>query len=197
MFKKACLAISLSVTLSLALFAFLRVISVTKHIRSLEAAVFAGQVTDHAQSSYSMPVPVAKKPTPKDGSTLKILRVVDGDTVEIETETGPLKVRIIDIDTPETVHPFKPVEPGGPEATERAKELLTDLDIILHYDPDSRHDTWDKYNRLLAYLELPDGRDFGLVMVQEGLAKVYTKYPFSRQEHYLMAAPKDAMKDKI
>jgi endonuclease YncB( thermonuclease family) len=184
MFRTGGVAIIASITLSLALFSSLRAVSVTKRIQSLETTVFA----DQSQPSYSILASAIEKPTPKDGSTHKILRVVDGDTVEIEAETGPLKVRVIGIDTPETVHPSKPVEPGGPEATERAKELLADQNIIIHFDPNPNHDIWDKYNRLLAYLELPDGRDFGLVMVQEGHAKVYTKYPFSRQEQYLTIA---------
>jgi micrococcal nuclease len=75
----------------------------------------------------------------------------------------------------------------GPEASDKAKELLEGQIVTIHYDPDPKHGKWDKYQRLLAYLALPDGRDFGLVMIQEGFAKAYPNYPFSRQELYLEA----------
>lgn len=57
----------------------------------------------------------------------------------------------------------------------------------IHYDPDPKHDTWGKYGRLLVYLDLPDGRDYGLVMVEEGYARAYTKYPCSREAAYVEA----------
>ena len=98
-----------------------------------------------------------------------------------------MPIRVIGIDTPETVHPLKPIEPGGPEASQRARELLEGHTVVIHYDPDPNHGKWDKYARLLAYLDLPDGRDFGLLMIQEGLARAYPKYPFSRQQAYLEA----------
>ena len=50
-----------------------------------------------------------------------VVRVIDGDTVELENGD---RVRYLGIDTPETVHPDKPVECYGPEATERNKELV-------------------------------------------------------------------------
>ena len=40
---------------------------------------------------------------------------------------------------------------------------------------------------MLAYLSLPDGRDFGLVMIPEGLARAYIKYPFTRADQYVEA----------
>ena len=55
---------------------------------------------------------VQERFAPPDGSKHKVLKVVDGDTVTIETLEGSLTVRVIGIDTPETVHPFKPVEVG-------------------------------------------------------------------------------------
>ncbi|MBA7615444.1 hypothetical protein ES703_22725 [subsurface metagenome] len=130
------------------------------------------------------------KTAPPDASKHKVLNIIDGDTIDIETTTGFLRVRIIGIDTPETVHPGEPVEPGGPEATARARQLLGGKTITIHYDPNPDHGLWGKYGRLLTYLELPDGRDYSLVMIQEGFSKAYIKYPFSRQAAYLRAEQK-------
>ena len=38
-----------------------------------------------------------------------------------------------------------------------------------------------------SHLKLPDGRDYGMVVVREGLARAYTKYPFSRSAEYVRA----------
>jgi micrococcal nuclease len=122
---------------------------------------------------------------PPDGGHVEVLDVIDGNTVVAGTSTSHVKVRVIGIDTPETVHPDKAVEPFGPEATARARELLLGRTVCIQYDPDPAHDRWDKYGRLLAYVQLPDGRDFGQVIVEEGLGRAYTKFPFSRQVQYV------------
>ena len=51
-------------------------------------------------------------------------RVVDGDTVRIDYQGEDVSVRLIGVDTPETVHPRRPVEPFGPEATQFLIALL-------------------------------------------------------------------------
>ena len=58
----------------------------------------------------------------------KVIRVIDGDTVELENGE---RVRYLGIDTPETVHPEKPVECFGTEATERNKELVEEKTVEL------------------------------------------------------------------
>ena len=74
-----------------------------------------------------------------------ISRVIDGDTVELENGE---RVRYLGIDTPETVHPSKPVECYGPEASERNKELVEGKIVTLMRDgPDT-----DQYDRLLRYV---------------------------------------------
>lgn len=181
--KKILLILSSAILTALVAFSVLRVVSLTNRVQTLEAIVNSVQKSPPSQpASLSQP-----KVAPTNGSKHKVLNVVDGDTITIETAEGGLTVRIIGIDTPETVHPFKPVELGGPEASERARELLAGQTIAIHYDLDPKHGKWGKYGRLLAYVDLPDGQDFGLVMIQEGFAKAYPKYPFSRQELYLEA----------
>lgn len=114
-----------------------------------------------------------------------VYHVVDGDTVKFiaQTPAGHVEsVRIVGIDTPETVHPSKPVQPYGPEASARARQLLSgkSIKLILPYDTSPR----DRYHRLLAYVELPDGKDFGDIMLQEGLARTTPQYAHPRSEKY-------------
>jgi len=97
-------------------------------------------------------------------------RVVDGDTFVI---AGGGRVRMIGIDTPETVHPERPVEPFGPEASAFAKQLLDGNNVRLEFDVQER----DKYGRLLAYVFLEDGRFANAELVREGLATVLTIPP--------------------
>ena len=181
--KKILVVLVSAVLTALLIFCSLRVVSLSQRLEVLENIIKAEQVSSLPET----PILHEEKTAPPDDSKHKVLSVIDGDTITIGTTAGSLKVRIIGIDTPETVHPSKPVEFGGPEASNRAKELLEGQTVVIHYDPDPEHGKWGKYKRLLAYIDLPDGRDFGLVMIQEGFARAYPKYPFSRQESYLKA----------
>src|SRR6478672_11446632 len=77
-------------------------------------------------------------------------RVVDGDTVIVRAGGGALRVRLLGIDTPETVDPDRPVGCFGPEASAYTKHLLTGRRVRLVYDR-QLHDT---YGRWLAYIYL-------------------------------------------
>jgi endonuclease YncB( thermonuclease family) len=102
-----------------------------------------------------------------------VTRVVDGDTIEVRTAAGTTeKVRLIGVDTPETVHPTKGVQPYGPEASAFTKERLTGQAVQLEMDAEQR----DKYGRLLAYVYLPNGTMFNATLVDEGYAQLMT-YP--------------------
>lgn len=105
-----------------------------------------------------------------------IMRVVDGDTVDIWVNNELQRVRIIGLDTPETVDPRKKIQCFGKEAFARAKELMpAGSEVILELD--STQDTFDKYDRLLAHIfvHLDDESDvsFALQMIAEGFAKHY------------------------
>jgi len=82
-------------------------------------------------------------PRPSDRTTRTCVRVVDGDTIVLD---GGEKVRLIGIDTPETVHPSKPVQHGGPEASRATKSLVEGREVQVEYDVQRL----DKYRRTLA-----------------------------------------------
>lgn len=125
----------------------------------------------------------------------KVTKVVDGDTINVLIDSKAEKVRILGINTPETVDPRKPVECFGREASDKAKSILTGQTVRLNEDP--TQDNRDKYGRLLRYVILPDGEDFGLQMIKEGYAYEYTyDIPYKYQKEY-KSAQKEAEKSKL
>lgn len=106
-------------------------------------------------------------------SPATVVRVVDGDTVDVQLADGSTeRLRLIGIDTPEVVDPRKPVQCFGREASAHAHELLDGQAVGIELDP-SQGDR-DIYGRLLAYVWMPDGRNFGEAMIADGFAHEYT-----------------------
>lgn len=118
-----------------------------------------------------------------------VLSVVDGDTVQIEIDGKEETLRLIGINTPETVDPRKPVECFGKEASNKAKELLTGKSVQL--EADSTQGERDKYNRLLRYVILGDGTNFNKKMIEDGYAYEYTyNTPYKYQAEFKEAQQK-------
>ena len=104
-----------------------------------------------------------------------VSRVVDGDTVELLVEGLPLKVRLIGVDTPETVHPQKPVEPYGKEASAFTRNLLRGESVYLIRGQEKV----DRYGRTLGYLyRAPDGLFVNAEIIRQGYGHAYTTYSF-------------------
>lgn len=115
-----------------------------------------------------------------------IERVVDGDTIVVWKDGQDVTVRLLGMDTPETVDPRKPVECWGPEASAEGKKILTGQDVRLV--PDPSQDIYDKYGRLLAYVYLPSGLLYNEFMIREGFAHEYTyKKPYEFQKEFKAA----------
>ena len=111
----------------------------------------------------------------KAATAFKVLRAIDGDTIEIEQDGKPVTVRLIGVDTPETVHPQKPLEAFGKEASKFTSNLLKGESVYLEYDRDKT----DKYGRTLAFVyRAPDGLFVNLEIIRQGYGHAYTKYPF-------------------
>lgn len=107
-------------------------------------------------------------------------RVVDGDTIVVSIDGKDQKVRLIGVDTPETVHPFKPVEHYGKEASAFTKNLVEGKPVRIEYDWQKK----DKYKRLLAYVFLEDGTFINAEIIKQGYGFAYTKYPFKYLEEF-------------
>lgn len=108
------------------------------------------------------------------GQTYQVERVVDGDTIRLVGYKDA--VRLIGADTPETVHPDKPPQPFGKEATEFTKNFFTGGTVRIETDGPPR----DKYGRHLAHLWVGD-RELGVELVRNGLAEAMTDYRFSQE----------------
>jgi micrococcal nuclease len=126
---------------------------------------------------------VASTPRGQTLEGLKVDRVVDGDTVKVTLDGEQVSVRLIGINTPETVKPDSPVECFGPEASDFAKAMLEGESIVLELD--DTQGFYDKYDRVLAYVwrVQPDGslRLFNEEAVAGGFAyeRQYSDAPYA------------------
>ncbi|WP_400163975.1 thermonuclease family protein [Brevibacillus sp. TJ4] len=125
------------------------------------------------------------QPAPNGEMVATVKRVIDGDTVELENGE---RVRLIGVDTPETVKPNSPVEPYGKEASEYTKKQLTGQTVTLRFDVEPR----DKYDRLLAYVYLPDGTFYNEQLVREGYARIMTIPPNVAYADLFLEAEREA-----
>ncbi|NQT07098.1 MAG: thermonuclease family protein [Candidatus Omnitrophica bacterium] len=107
-----------------------------------------------------------------------VKRVIDGDTILLANGE---RVRYIGINTPETKHPYKPVERFGEEASQYNKKLVSGKWVKLEFDAQRK----DRYGRLLAYV-YTDGLFINAKLVEDGYAQVYTVPPNVKyQEEFL------------
>jgi micrococcal nuclease len=112
----------------------------------------------------------------------RVTRVVDGDTFEARVGGRAEDVRLIGIDTPETVKPGTPVQCFGPQASRFTHGLLEGRRVRLVFGVERR----DIYGRLLAYVHLgpagdpPDSRFVNATLVRRGLARSLTIPPNDR-----------------
>ncbi|MFC3418308.1 thermonuclease family protein [Salinicoccus hispanicus] len=137
-----------------------------------------------------------KEAAPKDGLIpVNLYRVVDGDTVNVLDDDGnELKLRLLLIDTPETVHPNKPVEPFGKDASARLTDLVNAADqLYIEYDDGAKT---DHYDRELVYLYADDA-NVHEVLLEEGLARVGYIYEQQRYLSEFRAAEQKAKDQQI
>jgi micrococcal nuclease len=121
------------------------------------------------------------------GQDTAVVRIVDGDTIIV---TGGTRVRLIGVDTPETVDPASPVQCFGPEATRYATELLpVGTGVRLVYDVERL----DRFGRTLAYVyKLTDGVFVNLAMARSGFALQLTVPPNVAHAEQFRAAVAEA-----
>lgn len=108
----------------------------------------------------------------KEHVTVKVDRVIDGDTFEIHLDGKKQHVRLIGVDTPETKKPNTPVMFYGPEASEFTKKKLEKKNVDLEWDVEKT----DRYGRLLAYVWIGDEM-FNRTLLKEGYARMSTFPP--------------------
>lgn len=146
----------------------------------LTATDSAEQTTTVEDTPLSIDSTDTNKEVKGDTFTATIIKVVDGDTVKIKLNNGDEEtVRLLLIDTPETVHPTKDVQPFGPEASQFAKKLMpAGSQVEVELGIGER----DKYRRLLAYFYV-DGQMVNKQLLEKGLARV--AYVYAPNTKYL------------
>lgn len=125
--------------------------------------------------------------SPSDVVEAEVVRVIDGDTIEVDINGAIYTVRYIGIDTPETVHPSKPVEYFGKEASDKNKELVERKTVRLEIDVSET----DKYGRLLRYVWVDDifVNDY---LVRQGYAYASTYPPDVKYAEQFVQAQREA-----
>ena len=129
-------------------------------------------------------------PAPPTAGAAEVVRVVDGDTVVLRLASGEESVRLIGIDTPETVKPNTPVQCFGPEASAHTHELLPDgTRVRVTRDAEAR----DHFGRLLLYVwRADDDRFVNLDLATGGFARPLSIAPNTAHAADVAAAVDDA-----
>jgi len=144
-----------------------------------------------AQPEKSISVPTVQ--TNQQYEYYSVSSVVDGDTLKVNINGTVETLRLIGLDTPETVDPRKPVQCFGKEASNKAKELLTGKKVRI--EKDSTQGELDKYGRRLAYIYREDGLFYNKYMIEQGYAHEYTyNTPYKYQAEF-KAAQKSAQEN--
>jgi micrococcal nuclease len=109
------------------------------------------------------------------GPNAKVVRVIDGDTIDADFGGGDERIRLIGIDTPETKKPNTPIQCFGPEASDFTKHTLpAGTEVLVVRDLEAR----DDYGRLLGYVyRSDDGLFVNLELAAEGFARPLTIAP--------------------
>lgn len=127
---------------------------------------------------------------PVGGERARVTRVVDGDTIEVSLEGEIEDIRLLGIDTPESVKPDSPIECFGREASAAAEAFLADAEVTLVRDVEDR----DRYGRLLRYVyvgeEMANAR-----LVVNGYATAYTYPPNVRHADLFVRLEREARAD--
>jgi len=153
-------------------------------------------ITDVKESKVNTHVEIAEETSGVDlesvlevegeKNLVTVERVVDGDTFVLDTGE---KVRMILINTPESVHPDETKNTEfGKIASEFTKNLLEGKEVILEKDVSET----DRYGRLLRYVYLEDGTFVNELIVKEGYAQIATYPPDVKYKDIILAAEKYA-----
>jgi micrococcal nuclease len=119
------------------------------------------------------------------GKQFIVVKVIDGDTIDIDTPDGNYnhtRIRLLGIDTPETKDPRTGPMYFGKEASDFATQKVLNKQVTIFLDKDKN--PRDRYHRLLAYIQLPDGTFLNEVLLSEGYAYAYLPFKHSLSNKY-------------
>ncbi|MHB8157367.1 MAG: thermonuclease family protein [Desulfocucumaceae bacterium] len=168
-----------------------------------EALKTTGQLGENNIGGLTKPPPVADDKPASQSQGIRFIqarvsKVIDGDTIEVIIGGKAERVRLIGVDTPETHHPRKPVEPYGIEAENFTRSRLSGAVVYLEKDISER----DKYGRLLAYVwvDKPDSgaeievrsKMYNARLLLEGFGQILTIPPDVKYTEILLAFQREA-----
>lgn len=158
-------------------------------------AVSRGTLTHMDFSEPMLPVSTTTATDVELHGPYDVARVVDGDTIMVTIDHENVKVRLIGMDTPESVHPDKKKNTEeGKQASAWVKDLLKGQQIYLEYDVGQT----DRYGRTLAYVYLADQKTMvNRLLLEEGLAQTMTIQPntkYANQFHTLQVKAREEKK---
>ena len=122
--------------------------------------------------------------------TFKVVNVVDGDTLDIDIPDGKYKttrIRLLGVNTPETKNADEEITYSGLKATAFTKENTLGKNVVIIIDTVSG--LRDRYGRLLAYVQLADGRILNEEIIKKG--KGYADLRFRHGDFYKYAELQD------
>lgn len=127
--------------------------------------------------------------------SVQVVRVVDGDTFVVDINGEEKKVRLIGVDTPESVASDESRNtPEGVEISNIVKEKMTKGDTLqIEYDVS----TTDKYGRELAYLYFADGKMVQEWLLENGYARCMTIQPNVKYAEHFVSLQQEAAKNKV
>ena len=114
--------------------------------------------------------------------TARVERVIDGDTLVVRYQDESHTIRLIGVDTPEIVHPTRPVQYFGAEASAFTKARLEGKTVQLVRDRTG--DTKDAYGRLLRLVYL-DGENFNATLIREGYGHAIRRFDYSMRRQFI------------
>ena len=121
-----------------------------------------------------------------------VTTVIDGDTFHIKYDNQDYKVRMLDIDTPESIKSGVEPQAYALEASDLTKETLTEKKVKLVFEKDIK----DQFGRLLAHVILEDGTYYNALMIQNGYAISVFYSPNTLLKEYLSELQIKAIEDK-
>ena len=143
---------------------------------SLLTAPLLGSYSAADQASIAGTLKPSEEVNALNGELRKVIRVVDGDTIVVSPNE---KVRLIGVDTPETVHPKKAVACFGKEASQFTRDAVEGKTVRLVLDKvNTKRRHKDHFGRTLAYAYLADGTMLNRELVRRGYAPAEIRFPF-------------------
>lgn len=133
-----------------------------------------------------------------EGGSFAVLRVIDGDTIVLAVPDGKKKdthVRLWGINAPEIDHPRfgRTGDPWGDEAAELARSLCDGKTVALQLEPSRVR---DRYDRLLAFVRLPDGTWLNEHLLVRGMARADDRWPHRHLDRYALLE-QQARRDRL